>query len=158
MIEIGRMCVKLAGRDARKKGIIIDVLDEGYVLIDGEIRRRKCNIKHLELLDKVIEIKKNADHGAVVEALEKEGISVPLKRKKSPGPRPRKVRKVKEKPEELPKKTAKPKKEIKPVKTEEEPKDKPAEKVEVKPEVKGPKKIKVEKNEDNPKGQVKEGV
>jgi len=149
MIEIGRMCVKLAGRDARKKGIIIDVLDDGYVLIDGEIRRRKCNIKHLELLEKVVEIKKNADHGAVVEALEKEGISVPLKRKKSPGPRPRKIRKVKEKPEEKPKKSKK-------VEAKEEVKEET--KKEEKPEVKGPKKVKAKEDETNSKGQVEKRV
>ena len=47
-IEIGRICVKTAGRDASKKCVIIDLLDDKYVLIDGETRRRKCNIIHIE--------------------------------------------------------------------------------------------------------------
>ena len=62
MIEIGRLCVKIAGRDADLKCVIIDVLDDNFVMIDGETRRRKCNILHLEPLKNVIKIKKNAPH------------------------------------------------------------------------------------------------
>jgi large subunit ribosomal protein L14e len=58
MYQIGRLCVKLAGRDARKKCVIIDVLDNNFVMIDGQTRRKKCNIRHLEPLDKVLKIKK----------------------------------------------------------------------------------------------------
>ena len=47
MFEIGKTCLKIAGRDAGKLAVIIDVLDETYVMIDGEVRRRKCNIYHL---------------------------------------------------------------------------------------------------------------
>ncbi len=76
MYEIGRLCIKIAGRDARKKAIIVDILDGFFVLIDGQVRRRKCNIKHLEPLDKVLKIKKNASHSEVVDILKKEGIEV----------------------------------------------------------------------------------
>ena len=62
MIEVGRLCVKLAGRDAGKKCIIVDILDDKFVLIDGETRRRKCNIVHLEPLNKVLSVEKNASH------------------------------------------------------------------------------------------------
>jgi len=62
MIEIGRMCIKIAGRDAGLKCAIVDILDERLVLIDGETRRRKCNIMHLEPLKDSINIKKNASH------------------------------------------------------------------------------------------------
>ena len=47
MIEIGRLCVKIAGRDAGKKCVVVDVVNDNTVLIDGETRRRNCNIKHL---------------------------------------------------------------------------------------------------------------
>ena len=57
-IEIGRLCVKLAGRDAGKKGVIIDILDEKFVLIDGETLRRICNVLHLEPLNQVLKISK----------------------------------------------------------------------------------------------------
>ena len=50
MIDIGRVCIKLAGRDAGKKCVIVGILDDKTVMIDGETRRRKCNILHLEPL------------------------------------------------------------------------------------------------------------
>ena len=69
MIEIGRVCVKLAGRDAGKKCVVIDILDHRMVLVDGETRRRKCNIMHLEPLKEVIKVSKNANHHDVCKAL-----------------------------------------------------------------------------------------
>ena len=41
MIEVGRLCVKIAGRDAGKKCVITELIDEKLVMIDGETRRRK---------------------------------------------------------------------------------------------------------------------
>lgn len=82
MYEIGRVCVKIAGRDSRKKAVIVDVLDDVYVLIDGQVRRKKCNIKHLEPLDKVLKLKKGASNEEVVEALKKEGIETAAKTEK----------------------------------------------------------------------------
>mgnify|MGYP001618608505 CR=1 FL=1 len=74
MIEIGRVIVKLAGRDAGKKGLIIDILDDKFVMIDGETRRRKCNILHLEPLAQVVKVKKNASHEEVAKALKEIGV------------------------------------------------------------------------------------
>ncbi|NTV24217.1 MAG: 50S ribosomal protein L14e, partial [Nanoarchaeota archaeon] len=62
MFEIGRLCVKIAGRDARGKCLVIDTLEGNFVLIDGQTRRKRCNITHLEPLDKVLKIKKGASH------------------------------------------------------------------------------------------------
>jgi large subunit ribosomal protein L14e len=76
MYEIGRLCVKLVGRDANKKCVIVEILDDVYVMIDGETRRRKCNIRHLEPLDKVLEIKKSASHKDVVSAFKKLKIEI----------------------------------------------------------------------------------
>ena len=74
MIEIGRVIVKLAGRDAGRKGLIIDILDDKLVLIDGETRRRKCNILHLEPLAQVVTVKKNASHEEISKTLKKNRI------------------------------------------------------------------------------------
>ena len=94
MYQIGRLCVKIAGRDARKKCVIVDVLDKFYVMIDGQTRRRKCNISHLEPLDKVLKISKGASHDAVVDALKDEGIEVQEKKikekKEAPADKPKK--------------------------------------------------------------------
>jgi large subunit ribosomal protein L14e len=114
MYEIGRLCVKIAGRDSRLKCVIVEVLEGSFVLIDGQTRRKKCNIKHLEPLDKVIKLKKNASHEEVIEALKKEGIEVEVKEvkeKKSKADRAVKAHKAKaaetEEPKEKPKKTVK---------------------------------------------------
>ena len=80
--EIGRLCLKIAGRDSNKKCLIVDILENDYVLIDGETRRKKCNIKHLEPTDKVIKISKGASHNDVVKEFKKLGIVIKLKVKK----------------------------------------------------------------------------
>ena len=98
MIEIGRLVVKTAGRDARKKAIIIDILDDKFVLIDGETRRRKCNILHIEPLNQIIKIEKNASHEAVSKALDELGIKARVTKPKPKTQKPRKKRKT---PEQL---------------------------------------------------------
>ncbi|MBD3203072.1 50S ribosomal protein L14e [Candidatus Woesearchaeota archaeon] len=83
MFDVGRVVIKIAGRDARKKAVIIDVLEDNYVLIDGETRRRKCNIKHLEPIDKILKISKKASHKKVKEIFSKElGITLSDKKNK----------------------------------------------------------------------------
>jgi len=79
-IEIGRICVKLAGREAGKKCVILDVLDKNYALITGpkdltKIRRRKVNIKQLEPVDRKIIIEKNAGDSEVKDALDSENLT-----------------------------------------------------------------------------------
>ena len=67
-MKIGQLAIKLAGRDANQHCVVVDNLDSNFVLIDGNVRRRKCNIKHLEPLDQVLKIKKKAPHSEVIEA------------------------------------------------------------------------------------------
>ncbi|MCH8003461.1 MAG: 50S ribosomal protein L14e [Nanoarchaeota archaeon] len=98
MIEIGRVCVKTAGRDANLKCIVVDVLDDKFVLVDGQTRRRKCNILHLEPLKEVIKIKKNASHEDVKKEFEKLGLKVRETNPKQKTKRPMKKRKT---PEQL---------------------------------------------------------
>ena len=98
MIEIGRLAVKIAGRDAGKKCIIVDILDSKFVLIDGETRRRKCNILHIEPLNQVVKIDKNASHEEVAKVLKELGIETRQTKPKPKTKRPRKKRKT---PEQL---------------------------------------------------------
>jgi large subunit ribosomal protein L14e len=84
MMEIGRLCIKIAGRDAGKKCVIIDVIDETLVMIDGETRRRKCNIRHLEPLKETIKVSKNAAHSSVVSEFKKLGIEIKETKPKKP--------------------------------------------------------------------------
>ena len=99
MYNVGRLCIKIAGRDARKKCVIIDVLDNIFVMIDGETRRRKCNIAHLEPLEQKLDIKKGASE-AEVSAVFKKDLKIDLVESKprKAGDRPRKQRKT---PEQL---------------------------------------------------------
>ncbi len=60
MFEVGRLCLKLSGRDANQYCVVVDKIDKNHVLIDGNTRRRKCNVKHLEPLDQVFKISKGA--------------------------------------------------------------------------------------------------
>jgi large subunit ribosomal protein L14e len=117
MIDIGRICVKLAGRDAGKKCVIIDVLDNKTVLIDGETRRRKCNIMHLAILDETVDLSKNASHEAVCKAL---GAEAKESKKRAKTERPKQIRKKKSAAEGLEEKTTKKKKkeQVKKEKTE----------------------------------------
>jgi len=82
MIEVGRLCVKLAGRDANKKCVVVDLLEKNLVLIDGETRRRKCNIKHIEPLKDSIKIKKGAPHATIMAEFKKLGIEIKETKKK----------------------------------------------------------------------------
>lgn len=88
MMEVGRLCVKKAGRDAGKKCVIVETLDEKFATIDGETRRRKCNLKHLEPLDQTIKISKGATHEAVKSEFKKLGIEI-----KDTKPKPKKEKK-----------------------------------------------------------------
>ncbi|MBI2664728.1 50S ribosomal protein L14e [Candidatus Woesearchaeota archaeon] len=71
MLNVGRLAVKTAGREAGQKCVIVDVLDNLYVTIDGNVRRKKCNIAHLQPLDETIELQKGASHADVIAAFKK---------------------------------------------------------------------------------------
>ena len=78
-IEVGRICVKLYGREAGRKCVIVDIIDENFVVITGPknltgVRRRKANIDHIEPLDKKIEIPKGAEDEVVLEKIRDSGL------------------------------------------------------------------------------------
>lgn len=121
MTEIGRVYVKTAGRDAGKFCAIVDTIDNNFVMIDGQVRRKKCNLAHLEPLEKTIDVKKGASHADVVKAFEKIGIKIiATKPKTKKGGKPVRQRKQKQAkaPEQKPVKAAEKKVESKPAKKE----------------------------------------
>jgi len=95
MIEVGKVCMKIAGRDAGKICVIIKKIDNVMVMIDGETRRRKCNVNHLEILKQSVDIKEDASNSEVVKALKSINIEVAEKKetKSKETQRPRKVKK-----------------------------------------------------------------
>lgn len=99
MIEIGRLCIKTAGRDAGCHCVVIGIIDDRYVMIDGETRRRKCNIAHLEPKTTLIKIEKNASHEQIKKEFENLGLKARETNPKTEKPvKPVKQRKKKEKP------------------------------------------------------------
>lgn len=102
MIDVGRICMKIAGKDAGKKVVVVDVLEGNFVTIDGPVKRKRCNISHLEPLEEIVSLKKNASHDEVLKALSKIGIEAPESKKKERKEKPVKKRGIK-KPQERPK-------------------------------------------------------
>lgn len=75
MYEIGRVCMKIAGRDAGKYGVVVDE-EDGRVVLEGQTRRRAVNPDHLEPLEKTVDVKKGASFADVKQALEGIGVEV----------------------------------------------------------------------------------
>ncbi|MGL6297608.1 MAG: 50S ribosomal protein L14e [Methanobacteriaceae archaeon] len=68
-IEVGRVCVKTAGREAGEKCVIVELIDEKFVEVVGaDVKNRRCNIGHLEPLAETIEVSDDVE--AVKKALE----------------------------------------------------------------------------------------
>ena len=83
-IEVGRICVKLYGREAGRKCVIVDLIDKNFVLVTGPkkvngLKRRRTNVKHLEPTDEIIEVKKGASDDDVVKVADKAKKSAYLK-------------------------------------------------------------------------------
>ncbi|MDH5783768.1 MAG: 50S ribosomal protein L14e, partial [Candidatus Bathyarchaeota archaeon] len=60
-VEVGRICVKITGREAGKKCIIVDVIDKNFLLITGPkqvngVKRRRVNVSHVELTEKKVNV------------------------------------------------------------------------------------------------------
>ncbi len=78
-IEVGRICVKVAGREAGLKCIIVNIVDDNFVLVTGPksltgVKRRRVNIKHVEPLDVKINIPRGASDEDVLKALGEAGL------------------------------------------------------------------------------------
>jgi len=117
-MKIGQVVLKVAGRESNREAVIVDVIDDTFVLIDGNVKRRKCNIKHLEPVDIIVKISKNASTSQVQEALKSVNIAIrekkPAKESKKEKPiKKRKVKAIKEPKKESKKVEKKPAKESK---------------------------------------------
>ena len=77
-IEVGRICVKQAGREQGKKCVVIDVMDKSFILVTGPkkltgIKRRRVNLNHVSPLEDKIEVKRGASDEEVTQALDAAG-------------------------------------------------------------------------------------
>jgi len=77
-IEVGRICIKCAGREAGRKCVVVDLLDKSFALVTGPknvtgVKRRRANINHLHPLDWKVDLQKGATDENVAAALESAG-------------------------------------------------------------------------------------
>ena len=77
-LEVGRVIIKTAGREALQKAVIADFVDQNFVLVTGAgvspVKRRRCNIKHLRPLDLMVKIKRGAKDEDISKAIEQAQI------------------------------------------------------------------------------------
>ena len=76
---LGRVCVKLRGRDAGLKGVVVSTHDRQYVTLTGPktltgLRRRKVNIQHILPTPKSVKISANASDEEVLKAIKEAGL------------------------------------------------------------------------------------
>ena len=121
MYEVGRICVKTAGREAGKYCVVVKKVDINFVMVTGPreitgVKRRRCNVVHLEPILEKIKISSDASDSEVAKTLESEKILEKLKIKKPDTEKIKKMRaekedkkakREKEKPKEKPKKEPK---------------------------------------------------
>ncbi|MCK5022889.1 MAG: hypothetical protein KAS04_01815 [Candidatus Aenigmarchaeota archaeon] len=136
MFEIGRICMKTAGREAGKFCVVIGKKEDDFVTVTGprivtDVRRRKCNVRHLEPVPVKINVKDGATDTEVMNAYEKDKVYEKLKlvkptaedMKLAEEAAARHKEKVSEKPKKEHKKAEHKKEEHKTGKKEEKPKE-----------------------------------
>ena len=83
-IEVGRVCVKVAGREAGHKCVIVDLIDKNFALITGPkdlsgIKRKRVNVNHIEPTTDRIDITKGESDENVAKTLEVAGKANAMK-------------------------------------------------------------------------------
>ncbi|MDY1591152.1 MAG: 50S ribosomal protein L14e [Methanofastidiosum sp.] len=78
-MEIGRVCTKLLGREADKNCVIVEIVNKNFVVVSGPkeltgVKRRRCNVKHLEPWDLKINVEKGASDDTLKEAIQKANV------------------------------------------------------------------------------------
>ncbi len=73
-VEVGRLCVKTAGRENGKKCVVVDVMDKSFAMITGPkgvtgVKRKRVNLNHIMPLQDKIELERGASDEEVSSAL-----------------------------------------------------------------------------------------
>ena len=76
-IDIGRICVKLSGREAGRKCIVVDIVDKNFVLVTGPkqitgVKRRRVNVNHIEPTERKANIKRGESDEQLTKSLDEE--------------------------------------------------------------------------------------
>lgn len=89
MIEIGRVCLKTSGRDSGEIAVVIKNVSDNIVMVDGNVRRRNCNILHLEPTKLKLKIKEDVSTKDLLKVMKDANLEVkknPEKKVKSKKP------------------------------------------------------------------------
>ena len=73
VLEVGTIAVKTAGREASRYCVVVKKIDENFVLVTGPkaltgVKRRRCNVLHLEATPYKLDIKEDASDKDVLKA------------------------------------------------------------------------------------------
>jgi len=74
-VDVGKICVKLTGREAGKKCVIVDIVDRNFVLVTGPkqvngVKRRRVNTNHIEPTERKVNIKRGENDEELMKALD----------------------------------------------------------------------------------------
>jgi large subunit ribosomal protein L14e len=77
-VEVGRICVKMAGRETGKKCVVVDLLDKSFVMVTGPqkltgVKRKRANINHLLALQDRVDVKRGASDEEVTSTIQAAG-------------------------------------------------------------------------------------
>ena len=78
-LDVGRVCIKIAGREAGRYAVVLKKMKDNFVLITGpkiltQVKRRRCNVDHLEPTPYLLKIKEEASDAEVMKAYEEAGL------------------------------------------------------------------------------------
>ena len=66
-MDIGRVCVKVQGRESGQRCVVSDVIVRNYVIVTGpNVKRRRVNMNHIMPLDETVSISRNATDEEVI--------------------------------------------------------------------------------------------
>jgi len=79
-VDVGRICVKLLGREAGKKCVVVDVIDRNFVLVTGPkevngVKRRRVNVNHIEPTERKINIKRGESDEQITKVLDEQTLA-----------------------------------------------------------------------------------
>ncbi len=93
VLETGRICIKTVGRESGRYCVVIKKLkdektkSDSFVLVTGPklltgVKRRKCNIEHLEPTQYILEVKEDATDEEIIAAYDKANLITKFNLKK----------------------------------------------------------------------------
>ena len=69
-MDIGRVCLKVKGREQGERCVVLDVVDRNFVIVVGpNVKRRRVNMNHIRPLDEVVPLQRNATDEEAITAL-----------------------------------------------------------------------------------------